>query len=184
MLYFSYCQRHFKVKLFCIYIQEVLLHRSSEIIRIFHRWWQNLGLCSLLNGFKLRQFLYDLLLLLKTESWDMPELQSLAETPEVLWQRADQCMYGLVTPDENGNDTPAKKPTGCLSSSWCILDELSFCCDHTHVHQHLITGQRQQPCTRQRFARRFVGDWPSSDRTATADLPENSASVERISRPC
>ena len=33
-------------------------------------------------------------------------------------------MYGLVTPDEIGIDVPAKKPTGFLSSSWCILDEL------------------------------------------------------------
>lgn len=56
----------------------------------------------------------------------MPELQALAETPGVLWQRADQCMYGLVMPDDNGIDTPAKKPTGFLSSSWCILEELSL----------------------------------------------------------
>ena len=28
-------------------------------------------------------------------SWDMPELQSLVDTPGVLWKRADQCMYGL-----------------------------------------------------------------------------------------
>ena len=49
-------------------------------------------------------------------SWDMLELQSLADTPGVLWQRADQCMYGLVTPNEDGVDRPAKKPTGFLSS--------------------------------------------------------------------
>ena len=50
-------------------------------------------------------------------SWSLPELQSLAETPGVLGQRADQCMYGLVTPDGDGNDAPAKNPTGFLSSS-------------------------------------------------------------------
>ena len=59
-------------------------------------------------------------------SWDMPELQSLVETPGVFWQRADQCMYGLMTPDDDGIDTPAKKPTGFLSTSWCILEELSL----------------------------------------------------------
>ena len=48
-------------------------------------------------------------------SWDMPELQSLADTPGVLWQKADQCMYGLTSPDDDGIDTPAKKPTGFLS---------------------------------------------------------------------
>ena len=57
---------------------------------------------------------------------DMLELQSLAETPGVLWQLADQCMYGWIAPDEDGIDMPAKKPTGFLSSSWCILDELSL----------------------------------------------------------
>ena len=74
-------------------------------------------------------------------SWDMPELESLAETPGVLWQRADQCRYGLVTPNEEGIDTPAKKPTGFLSSSWCILEQLSLCCDNSHVHQQLIGGR-------------------------------------------
>ena len=71
----------------------------------------------------------------------MPELQSLADTPGVFWQRAGQCMYGLDTPDEDGVDTPAKKPTGVLSSSWCILDELSLRCDGSHVHQHLMSGR-------------------------------------------
>ena len=71
----------------------------------------------------------------------MPELQSLADSSGVLWQRVDQFMYGLVTPDEDGVDTPAKKPTGFLSSSWCILDELSLCCDRSHVHHHLMSGR-------------------------------------------
>ena len=48
-------------------------------------------------------------------SWDLPELQSLAETPGVLCQRADQFMYGLVAPGESGVDTIATKPTGFLS---------------------------------------------------------------------
>ena len=74
-------------------------------------------------------------------SWDMPELQSLADTPGVLWQKADQCMYGLTSPDDDGIDTPAKKPTGFLSSSWCILEELSVQCDHAHEHQHLMGGR-------------------------------------------
>ena len=71
----------------------------------------------------------------------MPELQSLVETPGVFWQRADQCMYGLVTPDDDGIDTPAKKPTGFLSTSWCILEELSLVCDSSHRHQHLMSGR-------------------------------------------
>ena len=50
-------------------------------------------------------------------------------------------MYGLVTPNEEGVDTPAKKPTWFLSSSWCILDELSLCCNGAHVHQHLMSGR-------------------------------------------
>ena len=71
----------------------------------------------------------------------MPERQSLADIPGVLWQRADQCMYDLVTPDGDGADIPAKKPTGFLSSSWCILDGLSLRYDGSHVHQHLMSGR-------------------------------------------
>ena len=37
-------------------------------------------------------------------SWSMPELQDLAATPGVFWQRADMCMYGLTTPDLVGAD--------------------------------------------------------------------------------
>ena len=48
-------------------------------------------------------------------------------------------MYGLVTPDEDGVDSPAKKPTGFLGSLWCILGELSLCCNGAHVHQHLMS---------------------------------------------
>lgn len=74
-------------------------------------------------------------------SWKMPELDELSRVPEVLWQRADQCMYGLVTPNDAGISTPAMKPTGFLSSSWCILEELSLRCDHSHPHQQLVGGR-------------------------------------------
>ena len=51
-------------------------------------------------------------------------------------------MYGLVTRSgKHGETLPAKKPTRFMSNSWCILQELSVRCDHSHVHQHLVGGR-------------------------------------------
>ena len=71
----------------------------------------------------------------------MPELQDLAATPGVFWQRADMCMYGLTTPDLVGAEMPAMKPTGFLSTAWCVLEELSLVCDGSHAHQGLVGGR-------------------------------------------
>ena len=57
---------------------------------------------------------------------------------------ADQCMYGLLTPGPGPAPRellPAKKPTRFMSNSWCILQELSTRCDHSHVHQELMGGR-------------------------------------------
>ena len=54
---------------------------------------------------------------------------------------ADQCMYGLLTPDGNGNMVEAKKPTKWASSSRHMLNRLNVRCDKSHSHQHLIGGR-------------------------------------------
>ena len=60
----------------------------------------------------------------------------------VVIEIADQCMYGLTTPNEiDGSPTPAQKPTKLSSNSWCRLQELITRCDESHEHQHLVSGR-------------------------------------------
>ena len=47
-------------------------------------------------------------------------------------------MYGLKSEADDGSLLPAKKPTGFLTSSWAIAEELSRRCSGTHIHQPLI----------------------------------------------
>ena len=76
------------------------------------------------------------------ESWKLEELVELANLDGVMTQIADQCMYGLRTPNaDKSGEAPAKKPTKFVSNSWCIIQELSVRCDKTHEHQHLIGGR-------------------------------------------
>ena len=74
-------------------------------------------------------------------SWDMPELQALAFSPGVHWTRADQCMYGLTAATDDGEILASMKPTGFLSTAWCLIDELSLTCDKQHPHQPLMGGR-------------------------------------------
>lgn len=46
-----------------------------------------------------------------------------------------------MTPHDDGYDAPAKKPTGFLSFSRCILEEFSLRCGWSHVHPHLMSGR-------------------------------------------
>ena len=51
----------------------------------------------------------------------------------------DQCMYGLLLPDDDGNWLPAKKPTYFLSTKSKMFIGLSWTCSKDHDHQ-LIEG--------------------------------------------
>ena len=74
-------------------------------------------------------------------SWSDPWITRLLNHPKVSSLISDQCEYGLLTPDENGNPTPAKKPTRWMSSSPFMLHRLSRRCSGNHVHQHLVGGR-------------------------------------------
>ena len=74
-------------------------------------------------------------------SWDIDELRQLSETPGVFWEAGDLCMHGLKTRDHDGGEAAAKKPTGFLSTSWCILEEVAILCDGTHTHCSLMGGR-------------------------------------------
>ena len=74
-------------------------------------------------------------------SWRDPWIVKLLAHPRVNAVVSDQCEYGLLTPDMDGNPTPAKKPTRWMSSSAMMLKRLSRICSKNHQHQHLVGGR-------------------------------------------
>ena len=74
-------------------------------------------------------------------SWRDPWVVKLQNHPRVKVVVSDQCEYGLLTPDLDGNPTPAKKPTRWMSSSSHMINRLSRRCSKTHQHQHLVGGR-------------------------------------------
>ena len=74
-------------------------------------------------------------------SWRDPWVEALLRDKRVHVVTGDQCMYGLVTPDENGHMTPAKKPTKFATSSIHMARRLSTRCSGQHSHQHLMSGR-------------------------------------------
>ena len=74
-------------------------------------------------------------------SWREPSIQRLRNSPGVYMVKADQCAYGLVTPDKNGKLTPAKKATRFLTNSRAMAELLQRQCSNDHTHQHLEGGR-------------------------------------------
>ena len=67
------------------------------------------------------------------DSRKLLEIVEFKELPGVMSTVADQCMYGLATPSNTKlGEAPAMEPTQFMSSSWCILQTLSVCCDKSH----------------------------------------------------
>lgn len=54
----------------------------------------------------------------------------------------DQCMFGLVTTDDDGNTLPAKKATTLMSNMPAIQVCMSRKCDRNHKHAVLAGGRR------------------------------------------
>ena len=69
-------------------------------------------------------------------SWHEVGIQSLSQDPAVSLVTADQCMYGLLTPDSAGKPVPAKKPKTCMTSSRRMADLLTRRCDGKHQASH------------------------------------------------
>ena len=74
-------------------------------------------------------------------SWNDDWIQQILKHGRVSSVISDQCEYGLLTPDAQGNPAPAKKPTRWMSSSPEMIKRLSRRCSKTHVHQHLVGGR-------------------------------------------
>ena len=73
-------------------------------------------------------------------SWGEDIICKLQENPEVMHTVIDQCMYGLVSKDAQG-EAPAKKPTKFLTNSIAIKNELGMRCDKSHRHVQLMEGR-------------------------------------------
>ena len=74
-------------------------------------------------------------------SWQDAWVTSLLKHPRVRTIVSDQCEYGLVTPNEHGELTPAKKPTRWATTSEQMVKRLSKRCTRTHDHQPLLGGR-------------------------------------------
>ena len=74
-------------------------------------------------------------------SWMEVGVKSLAQDPSIHIVTGDQCMYGLVTPSENGETMPARKSTTFMTSSRPMADLLGKRCDKSHTHQPLVGGR-------------------------------------------
>ena len=74
-------------------------------------------------------------------SWKDPWVTKIMSHPRVRQVVSDQCEYGLLTPDLDGNPVPAKKPTRWISSSAQMIKRLSKRCSGNHLHQHLVGGR-------------------------------------------
>ena len=74
-------------------------------------------------------------------SWRDGIMRKLLNHPRVNTVVSDQCQHGLVTPGDNGQSMPAKKPTMWASSSPHMLKRLNMRCPGDHDHQHLMGGR-------------------------------------------
>ena len=75
-------------------------------------------------------------------SWNHPQVLSISRMAGVHLVTADQCMYGLTTPNADGDGhLPAMKSTKFLTSSIHMARQLQTRCDRSHVHQQLVGGR-------------------------------------------
>ena len=70
-------------------------------------------------------------------SWQDPWVVSLSKMPGVTKVIADQCMFGLTAKAPNEEEKLARKPTGFLTSSYCMANRLGVRCDGSHEHTAL-----------------------------------------------
>ena len=76
-----------------------------------------------------------------SKAWQDRWMARLLERDDVLLVQGDQCMYGLKETTIDG-EKYYKKPTGWMTNSSSIRDELSRTCNQEHEHQPVL-GQIQ-----------------------------------------
>ena len=73
-------------------------------------------------------------------SWKMPEVQKLMSDLQLEKTTAHMCRYGMKSTDESGGGR-VKKPTGFLTNSEFLRDQLSKKCMGGHHHIQLLGGR-------------------------------------------
>ena len=70
-------------------------------------------------------------------------IEKLLKQPMVARVRLDMCRVGMAShwQSKSGDKGPVLKPTGMMSNSWCLQEELSLRCRGGHQHVHLVGGR-------------------------------------------
>ena len=76
-------------------------------------------------------------------SWKLEQMMDLLQDPRVTLVRSDMCRFGMEThvKEVGGETGMVLKPTGFLTSSWCIATELNARCAGNHEHIPLMGGR-------------------------------------------
>ena len=76
-------------------------------------------------------------------SWGLGKINKLFSNPAVSLTQGHMCQFGMETYDDRklGTKGPVKKPTGFMTSSRCISEELDKRCDNSHKHIPLVGGR-------------------------------------------
>ena len=76
-------------------------------------------------------------------SWRLPCVEEVSKLPGIATVRFDMCQFGMLSHWEGkqGPLGPGKKPTGMMTNSWCLQQELSRNCPGDHEHVHLVGGR-------------------------------------------
>ena len=76
-------------------------------------------------------------------SWKLWKVESLLKRPAVMLAEGHMCQFGMETFDDRrrGTKGPVKKPTGFMTSSAGIYNELNRQCKDEHRHVPLMGGR-------------------------------------------
>ena len=76
-------------------------------------------------------------------SWQLDEVKKLQSDPRVNVAYANLCQFGMTTHIDvkDGPRGPVAKPTGFMTSSWTMHEELSKKCHDGHQHVPLVGGR-------------------------------------------
>ena len=77
------------------------------------------------------------------KSWEVDSMKELLRDPRVAWVEGHMCQFGMTSPimGLRRDFGHVKKPTGFLSSSRFVAEELNRYCDGSHDHVHLMAGK-------------------------------------------
>ena len=81
---------------------------------------------------------------LSAASWEDPSLKSLMSIPRIYTTVCDQCEYGLVVRNTDGEEQHARKATRFVTSSPFMAHRLSTRCKGDHQHHALHGKQLEQ----------------------------------------